>query len=294
MNMFDDASLPQIDAVISALGMGLLHSLWQCALIGALAWLALRTLRHASPQARYVVSCAALAACVLWPAAAVLRQLSTATAPTFDMSATVSSQRDMASMFAAFVAPDRPADLRSILEAALPWLVAIWAAGACQMLLRLAGGLRWVHRLEGDTLNVEDHLENQAWQTRLDRLAQRFGLSACRPVGLSACRPVGLSACRPVGLSGCRACGLRLAACGLRLAVFDDTGGPLSTRLLASDGAGAGVAADAHACGHAGSVARPRTRAHPPWARRWKCSARNRNARWTASTGRSATRAIAR
>ena len=195
MNMFDEASLPQIDAVIRALGMGLLHSLWQCTLIGALAWLALRTLRHASPQARYVVACAALAACVLWPAAEVLRQLSMATAPAFDMSATVAPPRDIASMFAAFVAPDRPADLRSILEAALPWLVATWAAGACLMLLRLAGGLRWVHRLQREALDIQDDVENLVWQTRLDRLAQRFGLS------------------------------------GVRLAVFDDTGGPLSTGL---------------------------------------------------------------
>lgn len=193
MNMFDEASLPQIDAVIRALGMGLLHSLWQCTLIGALAWLALRTLRHASPQARYVVASAALAACVLWPAAEVLRQLSMATAPTFDMPATVAPSRDIASMFAAFVAPDRPADLRSILEAALPWLVAIWAAGACLMLLRLAGGLRWVHRLQRDALDVEHDVENRVWQTRLDRLALRFGLS------------------------------------GVRLAVLDDADGPLST-----------------------------------------------------------------
>lgn len=193
MTMFDDTSLAQIDVLIRALGMGLLHSLWQCALIGALAWLALRTLRHASPQARYVVACAALAACVLWPAAEVFRQWSMATAPTFDMATTVSSPRDIASMFAAFVAPDRPADMRSMVEAALPWLVAIWAAGACLMLLRLAGGLRWVHRLQRDALDVEGDVEHQAWQTRLDRLAQRFGLS------------------------------------GVRLAVFDDTGGPLST-----------------------------------------------------------------
>lgn len=193
MNMFDGASLPKIDALIRALGMGLLHSLWQCALIGALAWLALRTLRHASPQARYVVACAALAACVLWPAAEVLRQLSMGMATTFDMPTNVAPPRDIASTFAAFVAQDRPADLRSIIESALPWLVAIWAAGACLMLLRLAGGLRWVHRLQRDVLDAEKHFGNQVWQTRLDRLAQRFGLS------------------------------------NVRLAVFDDTGGPLST-----------------------------------------------------------------
>ncbi len=195
MSMIGDLPLPEIDALIRALGMGLLHSLWQCALVGALAWLALRTLRHASPQVRYVVACAALATCVLWPVAEVFRQLSIATAPTFDIAVTVSSARDIASMFAAFVAPDRPADMRSTVEAALPWLVATWAAGACLMLLRLAGGLRWVHRLQRDARDVENDIEHHAWQARLDRLAQRFGLPR------------------------------------VRLAVFDDTGGPLSTGL---------------------------------------------------------------
>lgn len=195
MSMIEDVRLPEIDALIRALGMGLLHSLWQCAVIGALAWLALRTLRHASPQARYVVACAALTACVLWPVAEVSRQLSMATTPTFDMAVSVSSPRDIASMFVAFVAPDRPADMRSMVAAALPWLVAAWAAGACLMLLRLVGGLRWVHRLQRDALDVENDIEHQAWQSRLDRLAQRFGLS------------------------------------GVRLAVFHDIGGPLSAGL---------------------------------------------------------------
>lgn len=184
-----DVSMPQIDTVIRALGLGLLHSLWQCSLIGAVAWLALRTLRNASPQARYAVACTALAACVLWPAAEVLKQLSMAAAPTFEAVATASHPRDIASLFAAVVGADRPASGQSILEATLPWLVAVWAAGACLMLLRLAGGLRWVHRMQRDARDCED----PAWQMRLDRLAQRFGLS------------------------------------GVRLAVFDDTDGPLST-----------------------------------------------------------------
>ena len=187
-NNMIDVSLPQIDTVIRALGLGLLHSLWQCTLIGATAWLALRALRNASPQARYAVACAALAACVLWPAAEVLKQLSIAL-PAFDTAATASPPRDIASIFAAVVGTDRPAGALSILEAALPWLVAAWAAGAFLMLLRLAGGLRWVHRLQRDARDCEDDV----WQTRLDRLAQRFGLT------------------------------------GVRLAVFDDTGGPLST-----------------------------------------------------------------
>ena len=183
-----DVSLPQIDVVIRALGLGLLHSLWQCTLIGAAAWLALRALRNASPQARYAVACTALAACVLWPAAEVLKQLSIA-APAFDTAATASSPRDIASTFAAVVGVDQRAGALSMLEAALPWLVAAWAAGAVLMLLRLLGGLRWVHRLQRDARDCDD----KVWQTRLDRLAQRFGLS------------------------------------GVRLAVFEDSGGPLST-----------------------------------------------------------------
>lgn len=186
-----DVSLPQIDTVIRALGLGLLHSLWQCSLIGAVAWLALRTLRNASPQARYAVACTALAACVLWPVAEVLKQLSMAATPGFDAVATASYPRDIASLFATVVGADRPAGALWILEAALPWLVAAWAAGACLMLLRLAGGLRWVHRMQRDARDCED----PAWQMRLDRLAQRFGLS------------------------------------GVRLAVFDDSDGPLSIGL---------------------------------------------------------------
>ncbi len=185
--MIDDIPLPQIDTLIRVLGLGLLHSLWQCALIGALAWLALRRLRDGSPQARYLVACMALAACVLWPVAEIAKQLSMA-AHMPDRIATAASARDIASMLAAFVGSDRPTDAMSILEAGLPWIVAIWAAGACLMLLRLAGGLRWVHRLRRAARDCED----PAWQTRLDRLAQRFGLS------------------------------------GVRLAIFDDTGGPLS------------------------------------------------------------------
>jgi beta-lactamase regulating signal transducer with metallopeptidase domain/chaperonin cofactor prefoldin len=192
-----DLPLLQIDILIRVLGMGLLHSLWQCAVVGALAWLALRTLRDAAPQARYIVACAALAACVLWPAAEVAEQLSTELSIAHGTQAAASPLQGIASMLAAYVRGDgsaaTPLALQSAaLEFALPWLVAAWAAGAGLMLLRLAGGLRWVHRLQRDARDCED----QTWQTRLDRLAQRFGLS------------------------------------GVRLVVSDDASGPLSTGIL--------------------------------------------------------------
>ncbi|HOD34087.1 MAG TPA: hypothetical protein PKO12_11435, partial [Holophaga sp.] len=45
----------------------LLHSLWQGAIIGLAAALALRLLRHARPQARYLAACLGLLGCLLAP-----------------------------------------------------------------------------------------------------------------------------------------------------------------------------------------------------------------------------------
>lgn len=183
-----DSSLLQIDVLIRALGVGLLHSLWQCAVVGVLAWLALRALRNAAPQARYVVACAALVACVLWPAVEVARQLSAELSVAHDTFAAASPSQGIASMLAAYMRGGDSAatpftlDIATLefamLDIALPWLVAAWAAGAGLMLLRLAGGLRWVHRLQRDAHDCED----PAWQTRLDRIAQRFGLVGVRLV----------------------------------------------------------------------------------------------------------------
>ncbi len=190
--VFDHSVLPPIELLIRALGMGLLHSLWQCAVIGAVAWLGLRALRRASPQARYVLACMALAACVLWPAAEVWRQLSIAMPHASDATATTHMPAHaIRSLFTGLADIDRPSDMPSMANTALPWLVAMWATGACLMLLRLVAGLRWVHRLRRDARDCED----RAWQARLDRLAQRFGLS------------------------------------GVRLAVFDADGGPLCAGL---------------------------------------------------------------
>ncbi|UUZ48401.1 hypothetical protein LP420_37240 [Massilia sp. B-10] len=49
-----------------SLGWTLLHFLWQGALIGAAAALALAALRRAAPTHRYAVACTALLACLLW------------------------------------------------------------------------------------------------------------------------------------------------------------------------------------------------------------------------------------
>ena len=52
---------------ISSLGWALLHFLWQGLLIGMASAVLLTALRNARPQARYLVACLALLACLLLP-----------------------------------------------------------------------------------------------------------------------------------------------------------------------------------------------------------------------------------
>jgi D-alanyl-D-alanine endopeptidase (penicillin-binding protein 7) len=54
--------------LIHAGGWALIHFLWQGALIGGASAALLWLMRDARPGARYAVSCAALLACLLWPA----------------------------------------------------------------------------------------------------------------------------------------------------------------------------------------------------------------------------------
>ncbi|MEQ1512505.1 MAG: M56 family metallopeptidase [Lysobacteraceae bacterium] len=165
-------SLPAFEAFVQALGLTLLHSLWQCAAIGLIAWLALHALRNATPQARYAVACAALAACVLWPATQLAHAVSAphttlaaATLPPFGGDvARSTTTNELLSI-----------DMMSI-DRILPWIVSLWAVGTSVMLLRLLTGLRWVARLRRSAQSAGDPI----WQRRLDRLAQMSGLSKIR------------------------------------------------------------------------------------------------------------------
>ena len=61
--------------LVPVLGRVLIDFLWQGLLIGLVAALVLHGLRGARPQSRYLVSCLALLACALVPAASTVAQL---------------------------------------------------------------------------------------------------------------------------------------------------------------------------------------------------------------------------
>lgn len=180
--------------LVPALGRALLHFLWQGALIGLLAAIALRLMRDARPQARYAVACSALLLCALVPTLYVVAQMWTpATA-----GGVIPAGDGVRITALAIVTGDIAPDWASRLDAALPTIVLLWAAGAGTLSLRMVAGLLWIQRLRA-TPQAAAHAQ---WQTRLDALAQRFGLR--RDVALrivdSLSSPVSAGWWRPVVL----------------------------------------------------------------------------------------------
>lgn len=163
-----------MQALVPVLGRALLHFLWQGAVIGLAAAAALQLLRNARPQTRYAVACAALLACLLAPAICIVAQIGAT--PDAVVPASIASPP----MFTALAGQPAPAlDAWSIrLDAGLPLIVALWAAGACVLSLRMAMGVAWLGRLRATPQGPA----HAAWQARLDALCAVLGVH--RPVAL--------------------------------------------------------------------------------------------------------------
>src|SRR5688572_2098208 len=116
-----------LEMLVPVLGRALLNFLWQGALIGLVAAVLLQAARNARPQLRYAIACIALLACVMAPVADVARQL--AAPGSENASAIVASATAFAPVVSTAVAA--AADWR--IDDALPWIVALWAIGACKI-----------------------------------------------------------------------------------------------------------------------------------------------------------------
>lgn len=149
------------EPVVQAVGWALLHFIWQGALVGAGAALALRLLRHGAADVRYVVAAIALTLMATmpvvtgvqaWRAASVQGEAGSAGQPPQAMAAGTSP----------VAAADAPAagpcaDAARCAQASapglrvepfLPALVLTWMAGVVLLALRLAGGWVRVQRLK--------------------------------------------------------------------------------------------------------------------------------------------------
>jgi beta-lactamase regulating signal transducer with metallopeptidase domain len=166
-----NAMLPSF---VSTLGWALIHFVWQGALVGMAAAIALMLLRNARPQTRYAVSCIALAFCLALPILGVWRGMhvdaSVIDAPTTAVLAT-SAADAVALSHQTSVALST--SWRSTLQGQLPWIVALWSIGAGLLAARMALGMMWVGRI-GRSRSGATH---PRWQARLDRLAEIFGIA---------------------------------------------------------------------------------------------------------------------
>lgn len=178
--------------LVPVLGRALLHFLWQGVVIGLASALLLQLLRNARPQVRYAVACLGLLVCALAPIVDVARQLATlGDATALSLAAPISPVARLIASTTSTLAAWR-------IDDALPWIVALWAMGACVLSLRMAMGVWWIRRLcaaPQDTAQI-------AWQQRLDVLAIRFGLQ--REIALrlvdSIATPASVGWLRPVVL----------------------------------------------------------------------------------------------
>ena len=223
-----------MNGFVDSLGLALLNSLWQGALVGAgLAGL-LRVLRR--PVSRYGAACAALVLTLTLtlvvsvtgfqpavpavfsrgkaaPLQTVPLQVVSTEAPTFAASGPAATHAEALSgqkgigaptpsssgaAGSAFAAATRALSLRRLLEPLLPLLSLLWALGVLLLSLRLAFSLRLLRRYR--TRGVTPAPE--ALGERLDALAQSFGLRG--PVRLLQTRlldtPAAVGVFRPVVL----------------------------------------------------------------------------------------------
>ena len=117
-------------------------------------------LRNSRPQARYALACAALLACVAWPAADLAARLS--------IPAVTDGAASLTSFGAGAGHTVAPLDW---LHGHLILIVLAWAVGAGMLALRMAAGLWWIGQA------ARSHRTDAAWQARIDAMAESFGIT---------------------------------------------------------------------------------------------------------------------
>jgi len=148
--------------VVSAIGWTLVDFLWQGALVACLTAAALGLLRAARPQQRYLTACIGLLACVLWPAATLVRRLREAGAENVDAFSRIGG---------AAGGPASGIGWEALVQDHLAWIVLGWAACAALLSLRMVTGLLWIRRA------AAREPVDAIWQARLQRLAEQLGIT---------------------------------------------------------------------------------------------------------------------
>jgi bla regulator protein BlaR1 len=153
--------------LIDSLGWTLLHFTWQGALIGGVTAALLGLMANARPEHRYLVSCSAMLACLIWPAFELIQRLGVA--PGANHSMLFASSLDALVNFK----PGDGANVSNELQQRLSIIVSIWAVCAVALTLRLVLGLLWIEQVG----QRAGQLATAEWQARIGRMAEQFSIS---------------------------------------------------------------------------------------------------------------------
>jgi bla regulator protein BlaR1 len=184
MSQLDQLIAP---ALLRAVGLALLHSLWQGVALALVVAVLLRALHERAAVVRYRLAALALATLVGLGASTFAYYYATAKpvaaptqlAPTVVAAAIAQAKATEVSAIG-LAGPAWPSAARGYLEQQLPVLVAAWLLGLVIMTVRLVLALRYVRRLRQHRVVAVP----EAWQQCLARLMQRAGLT--QPVQLLA------------------------------------------------------------------------------------------------------------
>ncbi|MCC6410754.1 MAG: M48 family metalloprotease [Saprospiraceae bacterium] len=157
-------------ALVQALGLTLVHSLWQGALLLAVLLLVWPKLRSA--RIRYLLAYTTLCSITLLAASTFVW--------VFEPANSVANQAPEPGYLPSFLpAIEASPVLKTTTFSPEPWyplLVGLWVVGLVFFLLKLGGGMLYLGRMRRTALVVGDN----SWQRRVDELAQQLSLS--RPV----------------------------------------------------------------------------------------------------------------
>lgn len=198
--------------VAQSMAWSLLHLVWQGVLVAALLGTALQLMRGASANSRYLVSCVALGAMLVLPAATAIRlqrSLQEHAVPASDLSSSPqpstmmldeAAQASRAVTTAAQGSSAQswvwPTSAVHLLDRSVPFVLALWTAGVILFSLRLFAGWLRVQRLAASAAAAPG-LDSEE---RLGRLAERMQLGRAVRVVRSALVevPTVIGAIRPM------------------------------------------------------------------------------------------------
>jgi uncharacterized protein (TIGR03435 family) len=161
---------------VERLGLTLLHSLWQGAIIAAVYAAIRKCCARTGPSTRYAIACAALTAMAIAPLVTWLLPGPSAESVAVTFTTPMSPVRiePHRSIFLSF-----PSDAdRTMLAPLLSWVVVVWLIGVTAFSLRLLAGWMFAQRLRSTMARPAP----ADWQRTFNRLKTRISVS--RPVRL--------------------------------------------------------------------------------------------------------------